>query len=105
MIAPTAGDPDKVKIRMTPDIARSRADVGGGQWVILENDSLAPLANDSYQSVASGGLAIVFAGYIRYQDIFGKTHRTTFKYYYRGKGNWAETAADLNACGRGNNAT
>ena len=55
--------------------------------------------------VIKGYLKIIFAGIIRYKDIFGKRQLSTFRYTLDTGGDFANTKFDLSACSKGGKAS
>lgn len=104
VVGGTTENPDDFKVfrRPEPGFHQSASVLGPGNFMLHSNDCQAPLSGDAYLSVVMGGVKFVFAGVISYDDIFGKSHKTTFKQFYIGNGNFKPTEGDLLACGRGN---
>lgn len=107
IVGGTLDEPDDFKVmqKKRDDFRQSKSVLGPGQWMLHENGCQGPLENDAYIGIATGGIKLVFAGVVTYRDAFGRRRFTTFKQFYTGTGNWATKAADLTACGKGNNGS
>lgn len=75
----------------TAKIKFSAASIGGegptvdlpaGEPYIEQISTLPPLPQSTYDQLMSGEMKIVWAGLLTYRDLFGRTRRTIFRYYF-----------------------
>lgn len=99
------GAPDAAFIRMPKDVvAPSKSNISAGGGVTIHREFGRPITDEDVEDYISGKRQIIFAGFVVYRDVFGKTRRLTFKLNsHRGKVGRADIY--FRVCSAGNRET
>jgi hypothetical protein len=102
----TDGDPDELPMRFRNIEGKiSSVVLGPDDFHVFEYELPDALSIELLNAMGGGGVKPVFAGITCYKDVFGKRHRSTFRYFLNLPDQAAGFKFDLHACSTGNNAS